>query len=113
MSIRFANRANIYLDRAFVMRLSLWKMFGLRLLLAATVISGVLGAGTYYFESARIDQEIIALAVREAGTFVDLNRNAFAPDMPSADSRLEGFLAVRSSAGEGHFVLAEIYDGGG
>ncbi|HYH18947.1 MAG TPA: HD domain-containing protein, partial [Azospirillum sp.] len=89
------------------MQHSFYRLLARRLSAAALVIALVLGGAVYLYEVEQIDETVVALAWREAGAFAALDGG----EVPLGD-RLKAFLAAREHGFDGHFVFAEIYDGG-
>lgn len=91
---------------------ALMRMLVGRVAAAAALIAVAFGAGVYYFESERIDEMVVELAMTEARAFAELHGAAFTQAPSVLEERLDGFLDQREAGSEGHFVIAEIYDAG-
>jgi HD-GYP domain-containing protein (c-di-GMP phosphodiesterase class II) len=93
---------------------NVYASFGLRIGLAAVVISAVLGASTYAYQQHALTREVIRMAAAEARGFVavlggDLRQLMAGPNL-EVDTRLDEYLVSNEVNENGHFILAELYN---
>jgi len=93
------------------MNKSLYRRLALRLALGALLVSLLAGGATFYFESERVDETIVAFATQEAAAFSEMSPGLLSLEKKAQiEPLLQSFLANHQSHHLGHFLMAEVYD---
>ncbi len=93
---------------------NLYRLFAVRLGLAATVIALLLGGAAYLQQQSVVARQVVALAAAEARDFIVAQPEGM-PELlrlrpAELERRLEGWLEGRAAGADGHFAVAELYD---